>query len=153
MPEIGGLKLSTFTRLNETDSSTFNEYNIELEKPELEIFSKNKLFYLTKKNKVILRMQNPLDQSLTNCRLLLKDGLMCEHKEIKLENINALSRFEHEEEFVPHGHGKSLLIALVDCDQLHDIRGHFEFTVKRPYRNVTLSSIPSLNHNLNYTLF
>lgn len=140
LPEIGSLKVSTFTNLNETDSSSHNEYIVELEKPVLHIYAKNKLFYLTKKNKVYLKMHNPIDKPLTNCRLLLKDGLMCEHKEVQLNEIGPLSNFEHEEEFIPHDHGKSLLIALLDCDQIHDIRGHFEFTVKRPYRNVTISS-------------
>lgn len=138
LPEIGNLKLSTFTSLNETDNSVYNEYTIELDKPELNINAKNKLFYLTKKNKVALKMHNPLDRSLTNCRLFLKDGLMCEHKEIQIDEIKAFANFEHEEEFIPHGHGKSLLIALLDCDQLHDIRGSLEFIVKRPFRNGTI---------------
>jgi len=139
LPEIGSLKVSTFTNLNETDSSSYNEYIVELEKPVLHVYSKNKLFYLTKKNKIYLKMRNPLDRSLSNCRLLLKDGLMCEHKEVQINEIGPLANFEHEEEFIPHDHGKSLFIALLDCDQLHDIRGHFAFTVKRPYRNITMS--------------
>lgn len=93
-------------------------------------------------------MQNPLDQSLTNCRLLLKDGLICEHKEIRLNEIKAHSFLEHNEEFIPHTNGQSLLIALLDCDQLHDVRGHLEFIVKKPFRNMAITNLIS-----NSTLF
>ena len=133
--------MATFTSLNETDSSSYSEYIVVLDKPALSIRAKSRLFYPTQPNRIQLSMQNPLDRALTNCRLSFKDGgLMCEHKELLLtDEIAPFASFEHEEQFVPHGHGKSLLVALLDCDQLHDVRGHLEFTVKRP-RNATLGS-------------
>ena len=150
LPEIGSLRLATFTSvgngLNETlDSSpSYNEHIVILDKPVLDIQTKSRVFYPTKANRVLLRMRNPLDRALTNCRLFLKDGLMCEeHKEVPLTGkIGAFATLTHEEQFaVPHGHGgKSLLVALLDCDQLHDVRGHLEITVKRS-RNVTLPAI------------
>lgn len=141
LPEIGSLRLATFTSLNETDGSAYNEYIVVLDKPTLAIRAKSALFYPTQTNRIHLSMQNPLDRPLTNCRLSFKDGgLMCEHKELLLpDEIAPFGRFEHEEQFVPHGHGRSLLVVLLDCDQLHDVRGHLEFTVKRP-RNATLTS-------------
>ena len=145
LPEIGSLRLTSFTSsLNETAAvnsppPSYDEYIVQLDKPTLSIQAKSRHFYAAKANRVLLRMQNPLDRPLNNCRLFLKDGLMCrEHKDMPLAQPNgAFATFEHEEKFVPYEHGKNLLIALLDCGELKDFRGHLNIVVKRSRNNTT----------------
>ena len=129
--EFNHYKAIAFLRVEEKDVEFADETVIALSKPKLEItLSGNQQVGQPVNTNV--NFKNPFrDQPLTKCKLTSKETELGERIERSVEDIPADGEFNLDLTSTPKKDGDGITTLLLDCKELHDIRGHASFKINK----------------------
>jgi hypothetical protein len=128
--EFGNFRVVGFARISDTNETFASEQTLELQQPSLDIsFDGNLELFEEKDSHINVSFTNPLNVTLTDCRLTLKDELLFELHDEALSDVAAYQKVRLEVPIQPQSSGNSTLIAVVNCEQLYDVHGSVSYFV------------------------
>lgn len=129
--EFNHYKAIAFLRVLEKEIEFADETVIALSKPELDVnVSGNQR--IDQPVTTSVRFKNPFrDQPLTKCKLTVRETEISEKSEKKVKDIPANGVFNYNLTHKPKKDGDGILTVMLDCDELHDIRGHTSYNVEK----------------------